>query len=93
LEAARRGLEEECRLEGKQVLFDELKGGLAGDQDHPVYAELGARLGMTEGAVKVAVHRLRRRYGELLREQIAQTVAHGKDLEEEVQDLLAVFSD
>jgi len=80
-------------LEGKQVLFDELKGGLAGDQDHPVYAELGARLGMTEGAVKVAVHRLRRRYGELLREQIAQTVAHGKDLEEEVQDLLAVFSD
>jgi RNA polymerase sigma-70 factor (ECF subfamily) len=93
LQAAQRSLEEECRLEGKQGLFDELKECLAGDTGHETYAEIGARLGMTEGAVKVAVHRLRRRCRELLREQIAQTVAHGKDLEEEVRDLMAVFSD
>jgi len=48
---------------------------------------------MTEGAVKVAVHRLRRRYRDLLREQIAQTVPDGQAMEEELRELLAVFAD
>ena len=47
---------------------------------------------MTEGAVKVAVHRLRRRYRDLLREQVAQTVHSAADLEEELRNLRVVFS-
>ena len=47
---------------------------------------------MTEGSVKVAVHRLRHRYRDVLREQIAQTVTTRTEVEEELRDLLAVFS-
>lgn len=91
IETAHRSLEEECALEGKRALFDQLKVVLSGDRGPGTYAEIGARLGMTEGAVKVAVHRLRRRYRDLLREQIAQTVPDAQALEEELRDLLAVF--
>ena len=91
IETAHRSLEEECALEGKHALFDQLKVVLSGDRGPGTYAEIGARLGMTEGAVKVAVHRLRRRYRDLLREQIAQTVPDAQALEEELRDLLAVF--
>ena len=48
---------------------------------------------MTEGAVKVAAHRLRRRYRDLLREQVAQTVHTPADLEEELRNLQAAFAD
>ena len=65
---------------------------LSGDRAELTCAEAGAELGMTEGAVKVAVHRLRRRYRDLLREQVAQTVHTAVDLEEELCNLRAVFS-
>ncbi len=92
IEAANRSLEEECRLEGKAEMFEQLKFFLSGDQAHLTYAEVGAGLGMTEGAVKVAVHRLRQRYRDALREQIAQTVTTRAEVEEELQELLVVFS-
>ncbi len=56
-------------------MFARLEGHLTGEQETLPYAELGLALGMSEGAVKVAVHRLRRRFGELLREEIAETVS------------------
>ena len=53
---------------------------------------LAARLGMTEGALKVAVHRLRQRYRQILRDQIAGTVAESKEIDEELRHLLAALS-
>jgi len=85
-------LEEEHALEGKRRLFERLRVFLSGDRADLTCAEAGAELGMTEGAVKVAVHRLRRRYRDLLREQVAQTVHTAADLEEELRNLRAVFS-
>lgn len=62
-----------------------LKATLTGENDHAGYAALGATLGMSEGAVKVAVHRLRCRYRELLRDEIAQSVASADQIDEEIQ--------
>jgi RNA polymerase sigma-70 factor (ECF subfamily) len=92
IEAANRELEEECLLEGKAGLFERLKVFLSGDQTNLNYADVGAQLGMTEGAVKVAVHRLRHRYRDALREQIAQTVTTRTEIDEELRDLLAIFA-
>ena len=60
---------------GNAQLYETLKDSLAGSRESAPYAQLATELKMTEGAVKVAVHRLRARYRELLREEIAQTVA------------------
>jgi RNA polymerase sigma factor (sigma-70 family) len=76
---------------GKGDLFNALQSFLSGHSDTPTYAEVGHRLHMTEGAARVAVHRLRQRYRDLLRQEIAQTVADPKDLEDEVGHLLAVL--
>lgn len=93
IEAANRSLEEESVLEGKGEVFEQLKVFLSGDRSARTYADVGARLRMTEGAVKTAVHRLRHRYRDALREQIAQTVTTRTEVEEELRDLLAVFSE
>jgi RNA polymerase sigma-70 factor (ECF subfamily) len=85
-------LREEQAAAGKLEAFGQLKEFLlAGGRGTP-YAELAARLGMSEGAVKVAVHRLRQRYRELLEEEIANTVASQEEVEEERRYLLAVLS-
>ena len=55
-----------------------------GDRDES-YREIGARLGMSDGAVRVAVHRLRQRYGELLRQQIAETVSGSDQIDDELR--------
>jgi DNA-directed RNA polymerase specialized sigma24 family protein len=81
-------LQAEFRAAGKTAIYEGLKEALTMGRGAP-YAELGARLGMSEGAVKVAVHRLRRRYRELLREEIAQTVAGPDEVEDEIRHLLA----
>ena len=56
-----------------------------------LYAELAARLNMTEGTVKVAVHRLRQRYRELLRDEIAHTVSSPAEVDDEIRHLFAVL--
>ena len=84
-------LREESRAGGKLQQFDILKQCLAGGDAKTAYAEIGEQLGMSEGAVKVAVHRLRRRYRKLLREEIAQTVDGPESLEDELRDLLAAL--
>ncbi len=74
---------------GKGKLFDALKGLLAGDTTP--YRELGQLLGLTEGAVKVAVHRLRQRYREKLRAVITETVDTPADVDDEIRDLFAAL--
>jgi DNA-directed RNA polymerase specialized sigma24 family protein len=92
MEAASRHLQEEYRFEGKDKLFDRLKFFLARNETKNTYAAAGAELGMSEGAVKMAVLRLRRRYRDLLREQVAQTVSSAVNLNDEMQSLRAAFS-
>jgi RNA polymerase sigma-70 factor (ECF subfamily) len=69
--------------------FEQLKACLTGDSPDR-YAEIGGALGMTEAAVKAAVHRLRQRYGRLLREEIAETVTSDTEVDEELRHLLRV---
>ena len=77
---------------GTAELFDTLKPCLVGDRQAQPYAALGAKLGMTEGAVKVAVHRLRQRYRQLLRDEIAHTVASPEEVNEEMHYLFSVLT-
>ncbi len=80
-------LQDEYAASGRERLFEALRGTLTGETDAPRYAQLAARLEMTEGAVKVAVHRLRRRFGALLREEIADTVAEPGEIDDEIRYL------
>jgi RNA polymerase sigma-70 factor (ECF subfamily) len=84
-------LREDYANAGKSDLFDLLKETLSGEKRTTPRAELAARCGLSVGAVDVAVHRLRRRYGELLREEIAHTVGQPGDVEEEIRYLKAVL--
>ena len=80
-------LKTEYEKSGKAELFNTIESALTGSEKLPSYTEIGKKLDMTEGAVKVAVHRLRQRYGELLREEIANTVSSPEEVEEELRNL------
>jgi len=84
-------LREEMRQQGKLQTFDRLKQFLMGEKNKVSHAQIAEELGMTEGAVKVAVHRLRKRYRELLREEIAQTVDDPGQVEDEIRALFAAL--
>jgi RNA polymerase sigma factor (sigma-70 family) len=84
-------LRREYRDAGREVLFLGLKETLSGSRAEIPYRDLAPRLGMSEGAVKVAAHRLRQRYRELLRQEIANTVAEPEQLEEELRHLFAAL--
>lgn len=83
-------LREEMVKEGKEKQFEALKGTLTGEEG-ATRGETAARLGMTEGALKVAVHRLRRRYRDLLEAAIAETVATPEERDEEMRYLVEVL--
>ena len=85
-------LEAEYRGEGKADQFAVLKDSLAADHGTLRYAELASRLGQSEGAVRVAVHRLRQRYRKLLRADVANTVAEPNEVEEELRHLFQVLA-
>src|SRR5262249_38093409 len=72
---------------GRSPLFQSLKPALVGSPVDGRYAELGAALGMTEGAARVAAHRLRQRFRTLLNEEIARTIAEPGAAEEEINEL------
>ena len=72
-------------------LFDQLQKLLTDESDRPSQAEIARELNMTENAVKQAFHRLRQRYRELLREEIAHTVMLPGDIEDELRHLIAVL--
>jgi RNA polymerase sigma-70 factor (ECF subfamily) len=84
-------LGEEYRVAGSSALFDQLKQLLTDEPGRPSQAEIGVALGMTENAVKQALHRLRRRFRLLLREEIAQTVVGPGDVEDELRHFIAVL--
>jgi RNA polymerase sigma-70 factor (ECF subfamily) len=92
LEEVHRRLREEHERQGKGEQFEALRFSLMGERSAVPYAELAGRLGLTEGAVKVSVHRLRQRYRRLLRELIAETVATPDEIEEELGHLLRTLS-
>ena len=71
----------------KPAQFDRLKPYLTGDLPQLSYAETASDLGTSEGAVKVAVHRLRRRFRDLVRDEIAQTVSSPDEIEDELRHL------
>jgi RNA polymerase sigma-70 factor (ECF subfamily) len=85
-------LEGEMVAAGKAGLFARLLPALTGGRGEVPHATVAEELGMTEGAVKMAASRLRRRYGAILREEIARTVADPMDIEEEVQALFAALA-
>ena len=89
LEQVRRRLRDEHIADGKEELFERLQPCLTGTERLIAYNEIAAQLNTTESAVKMAVHRLRKRYGELLREEIAQTVATPAEVAEEIRCLIA----
>ena len=83
-------LEEEFVKNGQQARFESLKSVLLGEVPSG-YAELGRTLGIDEGAVKVAVHRLRKRFGQLLRAGVAETVGDPAEVDAELRHLLRVL--
>jgi len=77
---------------GKEELFDRLKVHLVGSESQTSYRETAAKLGMSESAVRVAIHRLRQQFGELLRDEIGQTVTTRQEVEDEIQHLIRSLS-
>jgi len=91
LEAAMKRLSERYQDPARRRLFDELKPLLTGDEPAS-YAVLSNRLGATEGALRVAVHRLRRQFAACLREVIAETVDDQQAVDDELRYLMAIVS-
>ncbi len=83
-------LRREMTEAGKSEQFDALKSSLTGENELP-REKIASQLNMTEGAVKVAIHRLRQRYRTLVRAAIAETVTNEADLDEEMRYLVAVL--
>ena len=84
-------LGDEYRATGNVILFERLRALLADEPNRPSQAQIGDELGMSENAVKQAFHRLRERYRQLLREEIAHTVMAPGDIEDELSHLIAVL--
>jgi RNA polymerase sigma factor (sigma-70 family) len=95
IELALKRLEEEFTDKGKARLFNCVKPFLTGADGELTYHQIGAELGMSEGAVKAAVHRMRRRFRELMRAEIAQTIMRPDQpdaIDAELRSLLAALS-
>jgi RNA polymerase sigma-70 factor (ECF subfamily) len=91
MEHALEALRGEFEQAGKRERFERLKVFVWGEKSALTHAAMADQLGMTEGAVKVAVHRLRQRYGELLRAEVARTVTTPVEVEEELRYLVLVI--
>ncbi len=85
-------LQAECAAEGKSKLFEQLKIFLAAGKGEAAHGEVARALGMEEGAVRVAVHRLRKRYRQLLRDEIANTLSDPAMVDEELRALFGAFA-
>ncbi len=93
LDAVLQRLRAEYAAEGKGRVFAALNATLTGDRESQPYAQLAEQAGLSEGAVKVAVHRLRKRYRHLLQAEIAQTLVEGADVQEELRHLFAALAE
>jgi DNA-directed RNA polymerase specialized sigma24 family protein len=85
-------LESEASRAGKSDLFDHLRPLLEGDDLEESYKEIGEALQMSEGSVKVAAHRFRGRYRQILREEVARTVADPAEVDAEIADLVKALA-
>ena len=92
LESVLNRLREDYARDGKGTLFHTLEPCLIGSRDTQPYAALAAELGITEGAVKMAVCRLRQRYRECLKEEIGHTVTSPAEVDEELRHLFRVLA-
>ena len=92
IEVALAAVRREYAANGKAAWFDELKAALWSGRGEVAYADVARRIGSTEGAVKVAVHRLRQRFGERFRAEVAKTVVDPAEIEDEIRHLLATVS-
>jgi RNA polymerase sigma-70 factor (ECF subfamily) len=92
LETALQQLQREMRTAHKSGQFDELKPFLTANADADEYAAVAEKLGVEPSSVPVLVHRLRQRYRELVREEVAQTVSSPAELEEEMRHLFDVLN-
>ena len=86
-------LRDEFIASGKWQTFEELKFFLTGEKKAVTYGDLAKKLATTEGALKMTVSRMRQRYGELLRLEIANTVSSAEEVEDELRALLKALSD
>ena len=86
-------LRDECVKDGKGPLFEKVKGMLVGPEgEDPVYKPIAEALGEPVDGFKVKVHRLRKRFGQILREQIAETVERVDEVDEEIDFLLRALA-
>src|SRR5262249_41070118 len=91
LEEVLRRLADEYKQDGRAELFTELNPCLIGERANQPYSKLADKLGVSENTVKSAVHRLRQRYRQLLREEIAHTVASPTEVDEELRYLFSIL--
>jgi RNA polymerase sigma-70 factor (ECF subfamily) len=84
-------LRDEFIKDGKTAQFAVLKPFLGGESESTSYADVAHQLHVSEGAARVIIHRLRRRYRDLLRQEIAQTVAHEEEVSDEIRGLFAAL--
>jgi RNA polymerase sigma-70 factor (ECF subfamily) len=84
-------LRQECAVEGRAEFFEQLKPWLTGDAAHGDQAALAARCGMNANALKVAVHRMKRRFRDLLKAEVAGTLEDERQVEAEMQALFAAL--
>jgi RNA polymerase sigma-70 factor (ECF subfamily) len=83
-----RRLREKCTADGKQRLMDALQPYLTGDAERGDYSGTAPALQMSEGAVRIAVHRLRNEYQALLREEVGRTVGCAGEIDDEIKHLI-----
>lgn len=88
LDRVLRQLQEEYTTSGQADTFAGLRDCLTRERGSTPYQQIASRLNMTEGAVKTAVHRMRRRYRRLLEQEISHTVADAEDTQDELRELL-----
>jgi RNA polymerase sigma-70 factor (ECF subfamily) len=86
-------LRREYDAAGRAATFDELRSVITRGSQSDSYATIAERLGTSEGAIRVAVHRLRRRYGTLLRQEIACTVDDPNEIDDEIRSLFTALED
>ena len=92
LEIVMRRLAAESAAKGKADQFEQLRAFLSGDRADASYDQVAASLGMTQPAARQAVHRLRTRFGELLRQEVADTVADPSEVEDEIRGLFTALA-
>lgn len=92
VDRAMRHLREDYATQGRETEFEHLKPCLTADRGEIAYGDLVSALGVSEGAARVAVHRLRKRFRTLFREEVAQTVAAADDIDDEVRHLMRALA-